>query len=244
MTTEGPRADSAVAEAEELRAELSRIEHAIDTSTYQSGPWRQLLTRTRAASDEERRAISDDITRISRKLHLRRNRKTVSAQTGIMLEVAAIGLGGVLLAIGIRMSSNVAGIAGLALWVMAFQPIVKVAIGTALGVGYDYAYLQRGEPRFKMKYGSYLARPRSARIALHLSGAIGSPLGAYLSALLVRDSLPVTYMAATRVFWLVSMINLALLVAGLSGSKRLGGYRTVDSSCGAAGAEIREALGR
>jgi hypothetical protein len=42
---------------------------------------------------------------------------------------------------------------------------------------------------------------------------------------------------------MVNALNLALLVAGLAAVKRLGVSRTVDTSCGAAGAEIREALG-
>ena len=116
--------------------------------------------------------------------------------------------------------------------------------GTILGVGYDYAYLAHGEPRFKMEYGSYLAQPRWARIALHLSGAIGSPLGAYLAAMLVGDRLAVSYWVAIIVFWMVNVINLVLLLAGIAGIKRLGVSPTIDTSCGAAGAEIREALGR
>jgi len=111
----------------------------------------------------------------------------------VTIEAAAIGLGYFLLTLGVYLSSNAVAIAGAALWVIAFQPVVKVATGTALGVGYDYVYLERGEPRFKMEYGSYLARTRWARIALHLSGAIGSPLGAYLAAMLAHDRLPVTY---------------------------------------------------
>jgi len=112
-----------------------------------------------------------------------------------------------------------------------------------LGVVYDYAYLANGEPRFKMEYGSYIAQPRWARIVLHLSGAVGSPLGAYLAAMLVRDRLAATYWVAMIVFWMVNAINLGLLLGGIIGIKRLGVSPTIDTSCGAAGAEIREALG-
>jgi hypothetical protein len=226
-----------------LRSEIAKIERSIDAGTYRPGPWARLLTRARAASALDRRAIAPDVTRVSRKLHLRRSRNTIKAQTGLMIELGAVALGDWLLALGVHASSNVASIAGMALWVVALQPLIKVATGAALGIRYDYAYLANGEPRFKMEYGSYLAQPRWARIVLHLSGAVGSPLGAYLAATLTRGQLPPTYWIATVVFWMINALNLSLLVAGLAGIKRLGVSRTVDTSCGAAGAEISEALG-
>jgi hypothetical protein len=244
MMKETPPANPTV--AEKLRSEISRIEHAIDSGAYRPGPWARLLACARAGSGADRLAISADVTRVSRKLHLRGGRKTISAQTGVTIEAAVIGLGYLLLRLGLYMASNAVAIVGAASWIMAFQPVVKVAAGTALGVGYDYVYLERGEPRFKMEYGSYLARPRWARIALHLSGAIGSPLGAYLAAMLAYARLPVTYWVAITAFWGVNVINLGLLLTGVAGIKRVGrdrGYRTIDTSCGAAGAEIREAIG-
>ncbi|HEV2171061.1 MAG TPA: hypothetical protein VGR40_08945, partial [Candidatus Binatus sp.] len=195
------------------------------------------------ASRSDRRAIAEDVTRVSRKLHLRRGRLTIKAQTGAMIELGAVAFGDFLLALGVHASSNVAAIAGMAVWVVALQPLVKVATGAALGVRYDYAYLAHGEPRFKMEYGSYLAQPRWARIVLHMSGAVGSPLGAYLAARLVRGALPMTYRIAIVVFWMTNALNLVLFVAGLFGIKRIGVSRAVDTSCGAAGAEIREAVG-
>lgn len=243
MTNSSSQPDSGVATATELRAELGDIERAIDAGAYRPGPWARLLRRVRAMSLADRRTISADITRVSRKLHLRRGRKTLAASTGVIVELAAVGLGDFLLAFGVHASSNVAAIAGMAVWVVAFQPLVKVATGTAMGVGYDYAYLANGEPRFKMQYGTYLAQPRWARVALHLSGAVGSPLGTYLAATLVRDDLAAAYWVATIAFWMINALNLVLLLAGLFGIKRIGVSRAVDTSCGAAGDEIREALG-
>jgi hypothetical protein len=226
----------------QLRTEIATIEKWIDAGTYRPGPWARLLTRVRAASASDRRAISADVTRVSRKLHLRRGRSTIKAQTGLMIELGAVALGDFLLALGVHAVSNVAAIAGMAAWVVALQPLIKVATGAALGIQYDYAYLANGEPRFKMEYGSYIAQPRWARIVLHLSGAVGSPLGAYLAATLTRGQLPAAFWIAIVVFWMINALNLALLVAGLVGVKRLGVSRTVDTSCGAAGAEMREAL--
>jgi hypothetical protein len=61
--------------------------------------------------------------------------------------------------------------------------------------------------------------------------------------MLVRGELSVTYWVAMIVFWMINALNLVLLMAGLFGIKRLGVSRAVDTSCGTAGAEIREALG-
>ena len=230
-------------DAPQLQTEIAKIESSIDAGTYRPGPWARLLTRVRAAPAADRLAISADVTRVSRKLHLRRSRNTIKAQTGVMIELGAVALGDFLLALGVHAASNVAAVAGMAIWVVALQPLIKVATGAALGIRYDYAYLANGEPRFKMEYGSYLAQPRSARVVLHLSGAVGSPLGAYLAATLTRGQLPPAHWIAIVVFWMINALNLALLVAGLTGVKRLGVSRTVDTSCGAAGAEITEALG-
>jgi hypothetical protein len=132
--------------AEKLRSEISEIEHVIDSGAYRLGPWARLLTRARATSGADRLAISAGVTRVSRKLHLRGRRKTISAQTGVTIEAAAIWLGYLLLTLGVYMSSNAVAIVGAALWVMAFQPVVKVATATALGVGYDYVYLSGVSP--------------------------------------------------------------------------------------------------
>ena len=104
MVNETPPANPTV--AEKLRSKISEIEYAIDSGAYRSGPWARLLTRVRAASRPVRLAISADVTRVSRKLHLRGGRKTISARTGVTIEAAAIGLGYFLLTLGVYMSSN------------------------------------------------------------------------------------------------------------------------------------------
>ena len=136
-----------------------------------------------------------------------------------------------------------ASIAAMGIWAIAFQPLVKVAIGTALGVGYDYAYLYGIEPRFKMSFGSYLAEPRWKRILLHLSGMAGTPLGVMLVAMAAGAKLPVSALICWAAFWIAVAINLVSLVAATLGVRRLGTFRADDTSGGAAGIELREALG-
>jgi hypothetical protein len=129
------------------------------------------------------------------------------------------------------------------IWVSTLQPLVKLAVGTLSGVRYDYCYLYGLEPRFKMKFGSYVSAPRRKRIALHASGMVGSPLGAILVAYMADDTLPVARSVSLAVFWIVLAINLISAILGLFGVRRLGRLRLAEGSGGALGLELREALG-
>ena len=56
------------------------------------------------------------------------------------------------------------------------QPLVKVTLGLLLGVRYAYAYLWYVEPRFKIRYSTYIALTPRRRVLLNLTGSIGTPL--------------------------------------------------------------------
>jgi hypothetical protein len=164
---------------ERLRERLAAIELDLDAGRYKAGPWQALIDELRARPDDDRASLADEVSRVSRKLHLRSPRKTISIEAATGLELAATLIGCVMLLASLWTESNILAIVGAAVRVTTFQPLLKVAVGRALGVGYDYAYLYGGlEPRFKMNYGSYLAAARPARVLLHLSGTIGSPLAA------------------------------------------------------------------
>src|SRR5262249_38713708 len=149
----------------------------------------------------------------------------------------------VVLALGARHQSNLLVIVSAVIWTIAFQPLLKVAVGYLLGVRYQYAYLYGVEPRFKMCFGEYLAQPRYARLLLHLSGTVGSPLGAWLPTLFVDPSLRIAVYVCWGLFWSVVAINVAGFVAVLTGVRaRIGPVSLRDSSGGAAALELREAL--
>lgn len=117
-----------------------------------------------------------------------------------------------------------------------------MAVGYIVGVDYEYAYLYAVEPRFKMRYGDYLAAPRWARVLLHVFGMIGSPLGAWLSAFCLAETAWVATVFCWGLFWLVVVINAVSFLAGIVGVKRLGSLRLSLTSGGMAGNELREAL--
>lgn len=233
-----------MADVADLRGEIETIESALDSGSYTPGPWSRLVRDVRNSPREQRRALADDLSRVSRKLHLRGGRRTMALDAALLTEFAAAMLGALLLGVGTAAESNVCALIGLVLWASTFQPSLKVACGRLLGVKYDYAYLAYLEPRFKMTYGSYLALPRWARIVTHAAGTIGSPLGAICAWLLTTGRLPLAATVSLAVFWAALAINLLSLITALAGTRRIGPLRMEVSSGGAAGVELREALGR
>jgi hypothetical protein len=228
---------------EELRARLLSIERSIEAGNYRPGPWTSLMRTVRALPRDQRIAIASDVARVSRRLHLLNRRKTISVGIAIALELGATVIGAGLLVIGWRLDSNALAIACALIWATTFEPLLKFVCGHIAGMHYDYAYLFGIEPRFKINYGSYLAASRATRVAFHLSGTVGSPLAAWL----VYYLLP-SHMKAARIFcgWALAVligINALALVMGIAGVRRIGQWRLEDASGGAAGAELREAIG-
>ena len=226
-----------------LSDQIVAIEREVDSNSYRAGPWARLVNEVRALPIAERRSVAENLSRISRKLHQRSGRSTVSVPAGYLAELGLAIAGAVVLALGSRHQSNLLVIVSAVLWTIAFQPLIKVAVGYLLGVRYEYAYLYGFEPRFKMCFGQYLAQPRYARLLLHLSGTIGSPIGAWLPTCFVDPSLRIAIYVCWGLFWTVVVINVAGFVAVLTGVRsRVGSIRLRDSSGGAAALELREAL--
>jgi hypothetical protein len=227
----------------DLRARLAAIERDLEEGRYRPGPWARLLRDLRQEPDGLRTALAGDVSRVSRKLNLRSGRRTIEVTTGLALESVGSLVGAVILAVGVSAGSNLATIVAMLIWVTAFEPPVKVAVGSALGIGYEYVYLRGIEPRFKMSYGSYLAAARWKRIALHAAGMLGSPLGALSVALIAGGSMRVAWLVSWFVFWVVIAGNVVPLIAATFGVRRLGPVRADESSGGSVGIELREALG-
>jgi hypothetical protein len=229
---------------ERLRERLAAIELDLDAGSYKAGPWQALIDELRARPGDDRASLADEVSRVSRKLHLRTPRKTISIEAARGLELAATLIGCVMLLASLWTESNILAIVGAAVWVTTFQPLLKVAVGRALGVGYDYAYLYGGlEPRFKMNYGSYLAAARPARVLLHLSGTIGSPLAAGLCAVIFPPSMGLAKEICWMGMWMLIATNVIPFAIGFAGIRRVGGWRTNEGSGGAAAIELREAMG-
>jgi len=232
----------AVGAREQIRDRIAEIERQIDEKRYHPGPWDRLLKDARALPREEREALKEEISRVSSKLHRRDGRATRSLTTGMVAECALALLGGILILFAVHNHSNLLAIIAAGIWTMTFQPLVKIAVGYALGVEYEYAYLYNFEPRFKMRFGDYIAGPRWARILLHLSGTIGSPLGAWLVQVCLPADLKIAIVVCWVIFWIVVAVNVAGFIAALAGVRKLGPMKASASSGGTAALELREAL--
>jgi hypothetical protein len=226
-----------------LTQQLERIEAALDRGVYRPGPWAAFLRDAASRSAAERAAVAGDVSRVSDKLHLRQARRTLSFGTAITLELAATAVGGVLLAAGLAGVSTLPVLVAAAVLTTTLQPLVKVSAGRSLGIRYSYAYIRGIEPRFKMRYGTYLAAPRWKRISLHLSGTVGSLLALWLVRRLALPQLPATAAVCGVAFWIVAGMNVIPFLAGLAGLRRLGPVGPTNSTSGGAAAlELRELM--
>ncbi len=221
---------------------LFTIEHDLDANRYRPGPWAHFVSLVQQRRQADRRMLAGDITRVSEKLHCRHGRRTWSMPLGVGLELVATALGSGLLIIGLRTASNIAVLAAAVIWITTFEPLVKITVGSLLGVRYDYGYMYGIEPRFKMRYGAYLAVSCAIRVVLHLSGTIGSPLAAWLICHLAHTALPLAALICDLMFWLISGFNAMLFIRALLGWQHLGSLKLDSTSGGAAGSELRRAL--
>jgi hypothetical protein len=227
---------------EQIRDQLAEIERQLDQNLYRPGPWNRLLKDARALPREEREALKEEFTRVSSKLHRRDGRRTLALATGILAEVVLTAVGGVLIVLALHNHSNVMAIVAAGIWMMTFQPLVKIGVGYILSVEYEYAYFYGVEPRFKMRYGDYLTAPRWARILLHLSGTIGSPLGLWIALICLPSELRIAIDVCWAAFWIVVIVNVISFLAAVFGLKQLGPFKAAYSSGGSAALELREAL--
>lgn len=226
-----------------LRERLATIARDVSAGRYKAGPWQKLVDELRTRPQADRLRLAGEVSRVSQALHMRNRRKTMSVTSALALEVAATIAGAFLIVAGVRVASNVLALVGAVIWVATFQPLIKVTVGRALGVRYDYAYLYGSwEPRFKMNFGSYLAAGRPARLALHLSGTVGSPLAAGVCSAMLASSLRTASVVCWIAMWVVIATNVIPFMIGLAGIRRLRWW-IAEGSAGSAALELREAIG-
>jgi hypothetical protein len=233
---------TAVTEREGIRNRIAEIERQLDEHRYRPGPWELVLKDLRALHPDERVELKDEVSRVSSKLHRRDGRATISLTIGLSIEAALTAIATVLIIVAQQNHSNLCGIIAAGIWIMTFQPLLKIAVGYLLGVEYEYAYLYGAEPRFKMRYGDFIAAPRWARIVLHLSGTVGSPFGAWLATICLPNDLTIAIDVCWVLFWIVVAVNVASFLLALGGVRRLGPFKSRYSSGGAAALDLREGL--
>lgn len=222
-----------------LMEQLGGIEASLDAGEYRVGTWQRFVSAAGRLPEPDRSAMSEDVSRVSRKLHRRRGFMEVPFGVGVVAELVLLVIGGALL----QSDSVVLLVLGLGALALSLQPSIKVAVGLALGIRYDYVYLWYFEPRFKMRYGTYLRLPPAARVGFHLAGSVGTVLAMFLGYLAF---LPVnTLMAwACFVFFLGALaMQVGAFVAEWAGVRKVAGFRlSTLTSPATAAAELRELM--
>lgn len=225
----------------ELRSTLAHIETTLDDGTYQPGAWAAFLRSAMQQPPAQLAMIADDVSRVSDKLHRRQPRPTFTCSTGLLAEWLATGGGVLLLRTGLRHKSGPAVWLAATIFASTFQPLIKVHVGQALGIRYSFMYIQGAEPRFKMRYGSYLASARWKRVLLHLSGTVGTPLALTTVSVFAAPVLPVSARVCAFLAVLGVGLQVVPFVAGLLNVQHPPALVTLvrESSGGHAARELR-----
>lgn len=220
----------------DLQRTLREIEDRIDAGSYRPGPWDRFLEDASARSQAERRAVAEDVSRVSDKLHGLNGPAKMDTQHALALEVLATLAALSLLALGLRAESVGSVAVATAVLAVTFQPLLKTSVGAALGIRYSYAYLWKIEPRFKMEYGTYLAARRWQRATVHVSGCFGTPLALWMVAALASGRLDGLARVCELLFTFALLAQLLLFVLAFVGFARFGplGLLRLTSAGGAA----------
>jgi hypothetical protein len=224
---------------EELRTELDRIESQLDEGTYRPGPWAKFLRAAEGRPRAERLVLADQASRVSDKLHRRGHPLAFSFRRGLSLELVATALALVLLEAGLSAASGGFVLAAVIILMITLQPLIKISAGHLLGIRYSYFYIWGYyEPRFKMRYGTYLCAERWRRVLLHLSGTVGSPLACWWVSVLAAEALPRVSAICEGLFWLLVAVQVLAFLLGISGVRRLARVGWITSG-GAVARELR-----
>ena len=223
----------------ELSATLDRIESQLDAGAYRPGPWAAFLRAADGRPRGERRVLADQASRVSDKLHRRGHPLTFSFSTGLWLELIAALVGVLLLESGLRGAYSGQVLAAAIILTATLQPLVKIAVGYLLGIRYSYFYVwSYYEPRFKMRYGTYLCAERWQRVLLHLSGTVGSPLAFWWVSIRAAEVVPGVSTICEVLFWILVGVQVLTFSLGISGVPRLARVGWVTSG-GAVARELR-----
>jgi len=222
-----------------LSTALDRIQSQLDEGTYRPGPWAEFLRAAEGRPRAERLTLADQASRVSDKLHRRGHPLTFSFRTGLSLELIATVVALTLLEVGLRSPSGGFVLAAAIILTVTLQPLLKLAIGHLLGIRYSYFYIWgHYEPRFKMRYGTYLCAERWRRVLLHLSGTVGSPLAFWWVSVRAAEVLPRVSAICEGLFWLLVGVQVLTFLLGISGVRRLARVGWLTSG-GAVARELR-----
>lgn len=220
--------------------ELEAIDLALTNGTYKKGRWQRLIRELQELPVESRRTLAALVTRVSNHLHQQNGFPALPVAVGFAFEMVLFIAACLLLAepsIWLRLF----GVAALAL---CLQPSIKILTASMLGVRYSYVFLWYVEPRFKMQFGSYLARSQGQKMLINAMGSIGTPI-----------ALATGYVALQDVDWLSLLclvgalgaagMQIGAFFAALMGVRKVGPFLlTTLTTPATLGGQVREMLGK
>jgi hypothetical protein len=224
----------------DLTRRLESIEKHLDDGTYQTGPWAGFLRDAQRRDRTERKSMTEEVTRVSGKLHRRNHSVTLPLPVGLLIELVGTAVGLIMLEIGLRRVCPGCVLAAGMILTVTWQPLLKVAAGYLMGIRYSYFYFRGVEPRVKMQYGTFLAATRWQRVTLHLAGTVGSPLAFWYVAVRAAGQMPEVARICWLLCWILVAVQVALFVVVFAGARRggpLGGAHL--SSGGSIARELR-----
>ncbi len=227
----------------DLREALGRIEGELDQGCYRPGPWARFLGAAAGQSKATRLALAEDVTRVSDKLHQRKHAARFPFWVGLIFHSVGIAAGVAILEVGLDRADTGLAITASIVLTIALQPPVKIAVGILTGIRYSHFFFFGIEPRFKMRYGTYLSAERWRRGLLHLSGTVGSPFAFWWVALRTEGVVPRASAICWALFLLLVAVQVAAFLLGIAGVRSLGPLGAVrHTSGGAAAYELLDAV--
>jgi hypothetical protein len=236
MTTERETTEQAPIEKDQLL----KIELALDQNTYTKGPWQALVRRVERMPRFERQLLQADLDRVSNKLHRRNGFPQLPVAVGFVFELALLTL----VIVFLNQPDLWPRIIAVGALALSLQPSMKVAAGLLLGVRYSYVYLWYFEPRFKLRYGTYLSLPAGRRVAFHLAGSVGTPV-ALLTGFFVLADQPILAWLSLAGCIATTAMQVGAFIAAWMGVRRVGPFLLTSLTTPATAAkELKAFLGR
>ncbi len=225
----------------ELQKRLREIEQAIADGSYKAGRWQRLIGELEQRRVDERLAIAADVSRVSRALHRRNGFKEIPFAAGYLMEWVLLGVAVLLL----EQNNLLAVLGGSVALALCLQPLIKITTGLTLGVRYDYTFLWYIEPRFKMRFGTYLALEPINKVLLHLSGGIGTWVALLIAGVALYPLVDWLGMLALAGALFALLLQVGAFAAEWLGVRRVGPFRlSLLTSPATAAMELRKMVSR
>ena len=167
-----------------LEDELLEIERKLDSGDYRIGTWQRVVANASQDEVAQDESLQEILTRVSNKLHRRNGFIEAPHWVGVAGETFVL----IVSLAGAMADDVIIRVAAALALVLCLQPVLKLVAGSVVGVRYAYVYLWYIEPRFKMRYGTYLPLNKWRKVFFHFTGSLGTPLALLIGWQVLGDA--------------------------------------------------------